>query len=105
MNLEMILMGIIIPIIFSLIHTIVSVWLVYSYGNLSALAWNMMGFLTKSMFMLFMTYTGLFMLELNWKIYIPVLSSVWFISHVWEAFYVTKHMNENCSEVLKSIQI
>ena len=105
MNLEMILMGIIIPIIFSLIHTIVSVWLVYSYGNLSALAWNMMGFLTKSMFMLFMTYTGLFMLELNWKIYIPVLSSVWFISHVCEAFYVTKHMNENCSEVLKSIQI
>lgn len=105
MNLEMILMGIIIPIIFSLIHTIVSVWLVYSYGNLSALAWNMMGFLTKSMFMLFMTYTGLFMLELNWKIYIPILSSVWFISHVCEAFYVTKHMNENCSEVLKSIQI
>ena len=102
---EMILMGVIIPIIFSLIHTIVSVWLVYTYGNLSALAWNMLGFLTKSMFMLFMTYTGLFILELNWKIYISLLSSVWFISHICEAFYVTKHMDENCSELLKSIQI
>ena len=101
----MILMGVIIPIIFSLIHTIVSVWLVYTYGNLSALAWNMLGFLTKSMFMLFMTYTGLFILELNWKIYISLLSSVWFISHICEAFYVTKHMDENCSELLKSIQI
>ena len=102
---QLILMGIIIPIMFSLIHTIVSVWLVYNYGNLSALAWNMLGFLTKSIFMLFMSYTGLILLELNWKIYIPILSSVWFISHVCEAFYVTKHMNENCSEVLKSIQI
>jgi hypothetical protein len=102
---EMILMGVIIPIIFSLIHTIVSVWLVYTHGNLSALAWNMLGFLTKSMFMLFMTYTGLFILELNWKIYISLLSSVWFISHICEAFYVTKHMDENCSELLKSIQI
>lgn len=101
----MILMGVIIPIIFSLIHTIVSVWLVYTHGNLSALAWNMLGFLTKSMFMLFMTYTGLFILELNWKIYISLLSSVWFISHICEAFYVTKHMDENCSELLKSIQI
>ena len=102
---QLILMGIIIPIMFSLIHTIVSVWLVYNYGNLSTLAWNMLGFLTKSIFMLFMSYTGLILLELNWKIYIPILSSVWFISHVCEAFYVTKHMNENCSEVLKSIQI
>jgi hypothetical protein len=102
---EMILMGVIIPIIFSLIHTIVSVWLVYTHGNLSALAWNMLGFLTKSMFMLFMTYTGLFILELNWKIYISLLSSVWFISHICEAVYVTKHMNENCSDLLKEIQI
>jgi len=102
---EMILMGVIIPIIFSLIHTIVSVWLVYTHGNLSALAWNMLGFLTKSMFMLFMTYTGLFILELNWKIYISLLSSVWFVGHICEAFYVTKHMDENCSELLKRIQI
>ena len=65
----------------------------------------MLGFLTKSVFMLVMSYTGLILLELNWKIYIPILSSVWFISHVCEAFYVTKHMDENCSELLKSIQI
>ena len=101
----MILLGILIPIMFSLIHTIVSVWLVYNYGNLSALGWNMLGFLTKSMFMLFMTYMGVIVLELNWKIYICLLSSVWFISHIWEAIYVTKHMDENCSELLKSIQI
>ena len=98
-------MGIIIPIMFTLIHTIIGVYLIYTKGNVTALGWNMMGFLTKSMFMILMTYIGIVVLGLNWKIYIPVLSSVWFISHVCEAFYVTKHMNENCSEVLKSIQI
>ena len=90
---------------FSLIHTIISVWLVYSYGNLSALAWNMLGYLTKTVFMLLMSYIGLIVLGLNFKVYIPILSSVWFVGHICEAFYVTKHMDENCSELLKSIQI
>ena len=101
---QLILMGIIIPIMFSLIHTIISVWLVYTHGNLSALAWNMLGYLTKTVFILFMTYIGLVVLGLNWKIYVSLLSSVWFVSHICEAFYTTHHMNENCSEYLKSIQ-
>ena len=54
--LSMVLMAVIIPIIFGILHTIASVYLVYSKGNSIALGWNMLGFLTKTIFMLFMTF-------------------------------------------------
>jgi hypothetical protein len=98
-----ILLGVFVPIIFSLVHTIISVYLIYTNGNLSALAWNMIGFITKTMFMLFMTYIGVFVLGFDFRIYIPLLCISWFVCHVSEALYTTHHMNENCSEYLKSI--
>ena len=99
----MLLMSVIIPIIFGLLHTIAGTYLIYSKGNMTALGWNMLGFLTKSVFMLFMVYMGVSVLEFDFRIYVPMLAFVWFMSHVAEAFYITHHMNENCSETLKSI--
>ena len=99
----MILMSVIIPILFGLTHTIAGIYLIYSKGNITALGWNMVGFLTKSVFMLFMTYMGVSVLEFDFRIYIPILSFVWFMSHIAEAFYTQYHMNKNCSEYLKSI--
>ena len=99
----MVLMAVIIPIIFGLLHTIASVYMIYKKGNSIALGWNMMGFLTKSVFMLFMTYMGVSVLELNFKIYVPILTFVWFMTHIIEAFYVNYHMDQNCSEYIKSI--
>ena len=99
----MLLMSVIIPIIFGLIHTIAGTYLIYSKGNMTALGWNMLGFLTKTIFMLFMTYMGVSVLEFDFRIYVPILSFVWFMTHIAEAFYIQYHMNENCSEYLKSI--
>ena len=99
----MLLMSVIIPIIFGLLHTIVGTYLIYSKGNMTALGWNMLGFLTKTVFMLFMTYMGVSVLEFDFRIYVPILSFVWFMSHIAEAFYIQYHMNKNCSEYLKSI--
>ena len=99
----MVLMGVIIPIIFGIIHTLASVYLVYSRGNTIALGWNMLGFLTKTIFMLFMTYMGVSILKLDVRIYVPILSFVWFMSHIGEAFYVNHHMHNNVNESLKSI--
>jgi hypothetical protein len=99
----MILMSVIIPILFGLTHTIAGTYLIYSKGNITALGWNMLGFLTKSVFMLFMVYMGISVLEFDFRIYVPILSFVWFMTHIAEAFYIQYHMNENCSEYLKSI--
>ena len=101
--LVMILMAVIAPTIFGLVHTIAGVYLIYNKGNMTALGWNMMGFLTKSVFMLFMTYMGVSVIELDVRIYVPILSFVWFMTHLAEAFYIQHHMNENVSETLKSI--
>ena len=98
-----ILMSVIIPILFGLLHTIAGVYLIYTKGNMTALGWNMLGFLTKTIFMLFMTYMGVSVLEFDFRIYVPILSFVWFMTHIAEAFYIQYHMNENCSETLKSI--
>ena len=99
----MLLMSVIIPIIFGLLHTIAGIYLIYSKGNTTALGWNMLGFLTKTVFMLFMTYMGVSVLEFDFRIYVPILSFVWFMTHIVEAFYIQHNMNENCSEYLKSI--
>jgi hypothetical protein len=99
----MLLMSVIIPIIFGLLHTIAGTYLIYSKGNMTALGWNMLGFLTKTIFMLFMTYIGVSVLEFDFRIYVPILSFVWFMTHIAEAFFVQHHMNENCSEYMKSI--
>ena len=99
----MVLMGVIIPIIFGLLHTICGVYLIYTKGNTTALGWNILGFITKTIFMLFMTYIGVSVLEFDFRIYVPILSFVWFMTHIAEAFYIQYHMNENCSETLKSI--
>ncbi len=40
----MILMAVIVPLIFGLLHTIAGVYLVYTKGNTTALGWNMLGF-------------------------------------------------------------
>jgi len=74
-----ILMSVIIPILFGLLHTIAGVYLIYTKGNMTALGWNMLGFLTKTIFMLFMTYMGVSVLEFDFRIYVPILSFVWFI--------------------------
>ena len=98
-----ILMSVIIPILFGLLHTIAGVYLIYTKGNMTALGWNMLGFLTKTIFMLFMTYMGVSVLEFDFRIYVPILSFVWFMTHIVEAFYVNYHMDQNCSEYIKSI--
>ena len=100
-----ILMSVIISIVFSILHTLASVYLVYTKGNAIALGWTMVGFLTKTVFMIFMTYMGVSVLQFDYKIYVPILSFVWFMSHICEAFYINYHMNENTNEFLKSIQI
>ena len=101
----MILMSVIIPILFGLTHTIAGTYLIYSKGNVTALGWNMVGFLTKSVFMLFMTYMGVSVLEFDFRIYIPILSFVWFFSHICEAFVIQHYMEKNVPEWVQRMQI
>ena len=105
MYLELILLGVIIPIMFALIHTIIGVYLIYTKGNVTALGWNMLGFLTKTVFMLFMTYMGVSVLEFDFRIYVPLLTFFWFFTHIVEAFVIQHYIkvNDNMRKLIDSV--
>ena len=85
-----VILGVLCPIIFSLINIIIITYLDLNYNSQLVFFWNMLGFITKTMFMIFMTYLGVGVLDLDFRIYIPILCSVWFLSHLVEAFYTQK---------------
>jgi hypothetical protein len=64
-----------------------------------------MGFLTKSIGMIFLVYLGISILNLDIKIFIPLITFFWFFTHVVEGFVIQHYMRENESEYIKSIQI
>ena len=85
-----VILGMLCPIIFSLVNIIIITYLDLNYNSQLVFFWNMLGFITKTMFMIFMTYLGVGVLDLDFRIYIPILCSVWFLSHLVEAFYTQK---------------
>ena len=97
------LMGVLAPSFLNLIHLVMGIYVVMARGNLMSLGFSAMGFVTKTMGMIFLTWLGVSKMGLDWQIYVPILTFVWFMTHIGEAFYINHHMNENVSEPLKSI--
>ena len=85
-----VILGMLCPIIFSLINIIIITYLDLNYNSQLVFFWNMLGFITKTMFMIFMTYLGVGVLDLDFRIYIPILCSVWYLCHLCETFYTKK---------------
>jgi|TARA_R100001163_G_C5045276_1_gene182651 hypothetical protein len=85
-----ILLGTLVPIVMSYINLEVIEYISNTKGNQLTLGFNMIQFITKSIFMVGMTYLGVAVLELDFRIYIPILSFTWFTFHVLEAFFTQK---------------
>ena len=102
---EYILLGILAPIILNLMHMIVGLYVVTQRGNLMSLGFTGMGFLTKTIGMLFLTWLGVGFLGLVMAIFIPLLTFFWFFTHIVEAFVIQHYMKQNESKFIKSIQI
>ena len=101
---EYILLGILAPIILNLMHMIVGLYVVTQRGNLMSLGFTGMGFLTKTIAMLFLTWLGVGYLNMDFRIFVPLLTFFWFFTHVVEAFVIQHYMRQNESELIKSIQ-
>ncbi len=83
----------------------VGIYVVMKRGNTISLGFTAMGFLTKTIGMLFLTYLGVSVMELNFRIYVPLLAFFWFFTHIVEAFVIQHYMKENESDLLKRIQL
>ena len=102
---EYILLGVLSPIILNLMHLCVGVYVVLQRGNIMSLGFTGMGFLTKTMGMLFLTWLGVGYLGLDMRIFIPLLAFFWFFTHVIEAFVIQHYIQQNVPEHLKRLQI
>ena len=98
-------MGVIAPSFLNLIHLVMGIYVVVARGNVMSLGFTAMGFLTKSIGMLFLTWLGIEIVELDFRIYVPILSFVWFFSHIAEAFVINHYMQKNVPNWLQRLQI
>ena len=92
---EYILLGVLSPIILNLMHLCVGVYVVLQRGNIMSLGFTGMGFLTKTMGMLFLTWLGVGYIGLDFRVYVPLLTFFWFFTHVVEAFVIQHYMKQN----------
>ena len=102
---EYFLMGVIAPSFLILIHLVMGIYVVMARGNLMSLGFTGMGFITKTIGMLFITWVGIEVVELDYRIYVPILSFVWFFSHICEAFVINHYMQNNVPKWIQELQI
>ena len=68
-----------------------------------SLGFSGVGFLTKSIAMIFFVWLGVQKIELDYQIFVPMITFFWFFTHVVEAFVIQHYMNQNGSEYIKSV--
>ena len=105
MIIEYFLLGILAPIFLNLLHLVVGIYVVVQRGNILSLGFSGMGFLTKSIGMIFLLWLGISKLNLDYQIFVPLLSFFWFFTHIVEGFVIQHYMKKNESELIKNLQI
>jgi len=99
------LMGVIAPSFLNLIHLVMGIYIVMARGNLISLGFTGISFITKTIGMLFLTWLGIEIVGLDYRIYVPILSFVWFFSHICEAFVINHYMENNVPKWIQDLQI
>ena len=92
-----IIFGVFAPIILNLIHLVIGVFLTLKIGNVMSVGFTAVGFLTKTIGMLFLTWIGVGFFKLDFRIYVPILTFFWLLTHFIEAFVIKSYMNKNIS--------
>ena len=100
---EYFLMGFLAPSILNLVHLVINVYVVTARGSVMSLGFSGISFITKSMGMIFFTWLGVEIIGLDFRIYVPILSFVWFFSHLCEAFVIHHYMEQNVPRFLQEL--
>ena len=98
-------LGFLAHIILNLIHLVVGVYVVIARGSVMSLGFTGIGFLTKTVALLWLTWLGVSIVELDYKIYVPMLTFFWFFTHIVEAFVIQHYIQKNVHKQLQEIQV
>ena len=89
------LLGVLAPIVLILIHLGIGLFITKNQGNTFGVGFSAIGFFSKTAGMVFLTWLGVSYFGLDFKIYIPLLTFFWFITHIFEAFIINSAMKKN----------
>ena len=84
---SIVFLGMIIPTVMSYINIELIEWISAKNGNMMTLRFNMIQFIIKTVYMCSLTFIGVKILNLNFRIFVPVLCTTWFFFHMIEAFF------------------
>ena len=87
-----------------MLHLLVGIYIVIYRGSVMSLGFTGVGFLTKSIGMIFLTWLGVGYLGLDMKIFIPILTFCWFFTHIVEAFVIQHYIQQNVPKHLQALQ-
>ena len=82
MWIEYFLMGFLAPLVLNLIHLVINIYVVTARGSIMSLGFSGISFITKSMGMIFFTWLGVEIIGLDFRIYVPILTFFWFMTHL-----------------------
>ena len=83
----LIFLGVLAPIIMSYVNIKVITKLSKEQGNETTFRFNIAQFIFKTIFLCLITFIGVKVIELNFKIFVPTLCFTWFVFHLVEGFY------------------
>ena len=92
---EYLLLGVLAPIVLNLVHLGIGLFITKNQGNTYGVGFSAIGFVSKTAGMVFLTWFGVSYLVLDFKIYVPLLTFFWFITHIFEAFIINSAMKKN----------
>ena len=91
---DLLILGILAPIFLNLMHLCVGIYVVMQRGTVMSLGFTGISFLTKTIGMLFLTWLGVGIVELDFRIFVSLLTFFWFFTHIVEAFVIQHHMEK-----------
>jgi hypothetical protein len=102
---EYFILGVLAPIFLNLVHMAFGIYVVVARGSIMSLGFTGMGFITKTIGMVFLTWLGIVKLNMDFQIYVPLLTFCWFFTHIIEAFVIQHFINNNVPKWLQGLQI
>mgnify|MGYP003154475537 CR=1 FL=1 len=90
---EYFLLGFLAPIFLNLLHMCMG------------FAFSGVGFLTKSIGMIFFVWLGIQKLGMDYQIFVPMICFFWFFTHLVEAFVIQHYIQKNVPQWVQNLQI
>ncbi len=92
---SIVLIGMLAPMLMSYINILVIEKLTIERGNVIVFGYNIAQFIIKTIFLCSLTYVGVKVVELNFRVFIPVLCFTWFVFHIIEGFFTNSLIKNN----------